>query len=292
MVKFVEYKDAASVTLPPKHVHKVYFDLSNEEKQLHRFYTDTARSIFSKSQTSKGRNAFEALASMVRVLQVCSAPYLITKAAKEDFRGEDMVELDEAAIFPDKTMDTWIHERNGTAGLRSSKMMAFSQLVQKLRMKEQLPLKVVVFANMSSTLRLAQSTCEEETSVLVTGKMTTSKREELFTQFRMNPKVELLFMTLKLGSVGLNLTEADKVIFLEPWYSYASLEQGEGRVHRIGQLRDVNIYYLLAKDSAEERVYRVAENKKTLGENIRTGQVSGKTLQTNEMRFILMEIDN
>lgn len=305
MIKFVEYKDAESVTLPPKHVHKVYFDLSEEEKLLHRFYTDSARSVFNQSQGETGRNkgkkTFEALAGMIRVLQVCSAPYLVTPASKETDVSDDMCEVDPALVFPaDARINQWINKRDGTAGLHSSKMREFVRLMASLRQRseaERLPLKVVVFANMTCTLRLAQGALLASTpgydsrTVLVTGDIATPKREELFTRFRIEPMVETLFMTLKLGSIGLNLTEADTVIFLEPWYSYASLSQGESRVHRIGQVRDVNVYYLLGKDSAEERVYRVAQNKKTLSEDIKNGTAEANKLQPNEMRFILMEVD-
>lgn len=305
MIKFVEYKDAESVTLPPKHMHKVYFDLSAEEKLLHRFYTDSARSVFSQSQGESGRNkgkkTLEALAGMVRVLQVCSAPYLVTPASKEADVSDDMCELDPAVVFPaDPRINQWINQRNGTAGLHSSKMREFVRLMASLRQRyetERVPLKVVVFANMTCTLRLAQGALEaalsgyDQRTVLVTGDIATPKREELFTRFRIEPEVETLFMTLKLGSMGLNLTEADTVIFLEPWYSYASLSQGESRVHRIGQVREVNVYYLLGKDSAEERVYRVAQNKKTLSEDIKNGTSDVHKLQPSEMRFILMEVD-
>ena len=75
-------------------------------------------------------------------------------------------------------------------------------------------------------------------------------------------------MTLKLGSVGLNLTEACNVIFLEPWYSYSALSQGECRVHRIGQVKPVSVYYLLGRDSLEERVYKIAMDKKQLANDI------------------------
>lgn len=303
MIRFVEHKDAESVTLPPKHVHKVYFDLNEEEKLLHRFYNDSARSVFAQSQSesgrSKGKKTLEALAGIIRVLQVCSAPYLVTPGSKETHAADDICEVDPAMIFPaDPRINRWIHQRDGTAGLESSKMRAFVQLMARLRHRyetERTPLKVVVFANMTSTLRLAQAALQKHVpnydprSVLVSGDISTVKREELFTRFRIEPGVETLFMTLKLGSIGLNLTESDTVIFLEPWYSYASLSQGESRVHRIGQVREVNVFYLMGKDSAEERVYRVAQNKKTLSEDIKSGTADAHKLHPDEMRFVMME---
>lgn len=291
MIRFVEYKDAQSVTLPPKHIHKVYFDLSDEERKLHRFYSDTARSMVANA---KSKNNIQALAGMVRVLQVCSAPYLVTNASKGD---DNMCEIEATIVFPmDEKLNRWINDRDGTAGLQSSKMRKFVETVDALKQGNP-EIKIVVFANMTSTLRLAYSKLvslydqkDQEIAVLVTGDMPIMKREEAFTKFRAN-RVNVLLMTLKLGSIGLNLTEADTVIFLEPWYSYASLSQGESRVHRIGQKNEVNVYYLLGRDSAEERVFRVAQNKKTMAEDVKLGTVESTTnkLDSNEMKFILME---
>jgi SNF2 family DNA or RNA helicase len=75
-------------------------------------------------------------------------------------------------------------------------------------------------------------------------------------------------MTLKLGNVGLNLTEANRVIFFESWYSYAALAQGCSRVHRIGQVKPVSVHYMLAKESVEENMYFTAMAKKEMATDI------------------------
>lgn len=307
MIRFVDNKDAESVKLPPKRVHKIYFDLSEEEKVMHRFYMAMARDILTQSMKdtgkAKGQRTFEALAGTIRVLQVCSAPYLVTDASKDTSVPveDDMCDVAPAVIFPaDTNINRWLYDRNGTAGVQSSKMRRFVELVDSLRKQQKTPLKVVVFANMTSTLRVAIGAMVkrwpdyESRSVFVHGGiLSTHKREEMFTRFRIDPAVEILFMTLKIGCFGLNLTEADKVIFLEPWYSYSSLSQAESRVHRIGQVRDVDIFYLLAKDSAEERVYRIAQNKKTMAEDVKAGTVmpERKQLGSDEMRYILMDAE-
>jgi SNF2 family DNA or RNA helicase len=308
MIRFVEYKDAQSVKLPPKEVRKVYFQLSPEEKFLHAYYMKSARAIFEKIQTESGRDksrrTMEAHVSMIRVMQVCSAPYLITPASKQvspdtedKDTSEDMMVVPPAAVFPtDNDIDKWIQVRESTAGIYSSKMNQFVKTMKELRENadEKNPLKVVIFANYTSTLRLAISAMTksdptyESKSIFVYGGITSAhKREELYTQFRLQPKIEALFMTLKLGAIGLNLSEANKVIFLEPWFSFSALQQGESRVHRIGQMRPVDIYYFLAADSAEERVYRTAQSKKELAQDIANQQNS--KLDLNEMKYILFE---
>ena len=305
-IRFVENKDAQAVTLPPKEIHKIYFGLSQEEQVLHNFYTNAARQVFEKSQVETGREkskrTIEAHVCMVRVLQVCSAPFLITAASKTEFvpTDEDMIPDVPVTHFPiDPEINKWVQNRDGTAGLRSSKMRAFVEFMGKLRSNatETHPMKVVVFANLTSTLRLAIASMTLENPEYDTkhafvhgGISSSQKREESFTKFRTRADVEALYMTLKVGSIGLNLTEADTVIFLEPWYSYSTLAQGECRVHRIGQMRPVNIYYFLAKDSAEERVYRIAQTKKELAEDVAKCKQDAK-LASSDMQFILMDVE-
>lgn len=283
MIKFVEYKDAIKVQLPPKRINKVYFDMSYEETYLHEHFATTAKQLFtqaSENKSKRGNIVMQVHGSMIRIMQICSAAYLITPMAKVAPSDPSIASKSQVVIFPQNTqVDTWLKNRLGPAGVQSSKMKRFVQLIRELRISApQGKLKIVVFANYVATLRLAvealQVAQEVRSSdvpnyVEVNGSVKSSyRREELYTSFRMNPQVEFLFMTLKVGNVGLNLSEADKVIFLEPWYSYAALHQGESRVHRIGQQCPVDIYYMLASKSIEERIYSIAMTKKSIAEDV------------------------
>jgi SNF2 family DNA or RNA helicase len=269
MIRFVRTKDAKSVVLPKKHVEKVYFELSETERKLHTYYLEHARTV--------ERKGMQQLVWLTRILQVCSAPYLITAASKT----EDDDDYEDGFMFPMYDgLDAWIRDRNGPAGIGSSKMRAFVNLMASVTTK------TVVFANKTSTLRLAQSALNA--GVVVCGKMPIPKREEMFTQFRTSTHTNVLFITLKLGSIGLNLTEASTVVFLEPWYNHALLSQGESRVHRLGQTREVHIYYLLGKDSSEERVYKVAQNKQALSDDIEKSASTQKPAP-QDIRYMLME---
>jgi len=213
---------------------------------------------------------------ITRCSQICSAAHLLTPASKRR-----RVKIDAATVeatLPEEIAfaNEWIQDREGGAGIRSSKMLAFVDLLQRIR-REEPGKKVVVFACFSSTLYLAVEAVTATSPdfvhrhVIVTGNTVCSdKRDRQFDLFRGSATVNTLFMTLKLGSVGLNLTEASCVIFLEPWYSYSAMEQGEGRVHRIGQTApQVDVYYILAKDSGEESVYDIAQGKREVAERVR-----------------------
>ncbi len=304
MILFIEYKDAKSVTLPKKTVHNVYFELSPEEKFLHGFYMKSAQKAceeIGSQQTVKEKNkrSFFVQQWLIRLMQICSAPYLVTPASKKAeiaTDDDDMAQVEPIQVFPsDGNIDTWIQNGDGPAGKFSSKMKKFLELIGRLRTTTTSDnnLKVVVFANYSSTLRLAISAAAindpdfDKKHVYIHGGIQSAhKREELYTKFRLDPQVEFLFTTLKLGSVGLNLNEANRVIFLECWFSYSSLAQGEARCWRIGQMRPVDVFYLLAQDSIEERIYRTAMEKKDMAEDVMQDQ-QPKQPSINEMKHIL-----
>lgn len=271
VIRFVEYKDAEKdVRLPEKQIHVIHFALSKEERFLHQHYVSRAQYTFQQHQNNNGVSFIHVEASMIRVLQVCSAPYVMTPAAKlEAPKPEDHAKV----VYPhNPQIDRWIKYRAGPSGLTSSKMQCFVKLVRNLRGGYPAE-KMIVFGNFTSTLRLAIDALRQQVPDIqyrfVHGSVgPQDRREQMYTAFRTDPKVELLFMTLKTGNVGLNLTEASIIIFLEPWYSYGALHQAESRAHRIGQTKIVRVYYLLGADSLEERTYQIAQEKKCLAEDI------------------------
>ena len=291
MVKFVEFKDVLDVRLPTMSVAIEYFALSAMERRLHDMFMTRARRAF---RLCRGGNGVRGYTGMFRVMQVCSAPYLVTAEAKlerpSDEEGPREVKASEdeeptidVSSEPDieepslppvdieaPSIRAFLSDRDGPAGTGSSKMCRFRELMTRVT-EEDPRQKTVVFANFAATLRLLRDALGplKARSVLVHGKITSSRaREQLLDTFRQSPNVTILLMTLKLGNVGLNLTEANRVIFFESWYSYAALAQGCSRVHRIGQVRPVSVHYILAKDSVEENMYYTAMAKKEMASDI------------------------
>ena len=293
MMRFVHYNDAkAQITIPPKTVHVITYTLSPNEKMLHDHFLKSAQTIFKLSTTYRGQRrnttAFEAKSSMLRILQICSAPYLITPGAKEKYKNDDVQSSEPVTVFEDEETNTWIHDKDGPSGIGSSKNLKFISLMTELGASGD---KIVVFANYTSTVKLAiHAMCKhfrefKDQHVFVHGSLNAREREVRYTKFREGDGVKVLFMTLKVGSVGLNLTEACKLVFLEPWYSYAALQQGEARVHRIGQTKPVDIYYLLGSNTVEERVYRIAERKRQTSEDLKSDH--DKIIASNTLESIL-----
>jgi superfamily II DNA or RNA helicase len=98
----------------------------------------------------------------------------------------------------------------------------------------------------------------------------------------------VFLMSIKAGGVGLNLTQADYCILLDPWWNPATEAQAVDRAHRIGQTRNVMVYRLVAKDTIEEKVMALKESKARLFSAIMDGGGAGSTaLTADDIRSLL-----
>jgi SNF2 family DNA or RNA helicase len=281
------------IALPLKTVSILFYELSPAERFLHEHFLNRAKVTFHTIKTEKPNTRYiETQSGLTRILQVCTAPYLITKASKLDSTSEDMIKQEEIDSFPDNPdLDTWIRTRDSDAGIYSSKMRSFVHLISQTQHK-----KTIVFANWTSSLRLAIDSlikaCPAFKSriVFVHGKIKdTSARDALFNKFRTDPECTHLFLTLKIGGCGLNLVEANVIVFLEHWYNQAVHQQAESRAHRMGQLNPMEVYYILGKNTIEERVHRIAQEKLRLSEQVNGDfkSESDKGVGLSEMELLL-----
>ncbi len=102
----------------------------------------------------------------------------------------------------------------------------------------------------------------------------TFNREERVSNFQTNKKCQVFLLSLKAGGVGLNLTAADYVFILDPWWNPAAESQAIDRTHRIGQTKKVFAYKIIAKDTVEEKILALQEKKKNLAKAIISGDAS------------------
>ena len=134
------------------------------------------------------------------------------------------------------------------------------------------PHRCLVFAHFVSGLDLIQRMLEQElprvTYLRLDGTVPASARVDIALTFQGDPSIDLLLLTTSVGSLGLTLTGADTVIFLEPsWNPYVDL-QAMDRVHRLGQKRRVSVFRLLAEDSLDEHILKIQQTKTTLVRSI------------------------
>jgi SNF2 family DNA or RNA helicase len=115
----------------------------------------------------------------------------------------------------------------------------------------------------------------------------TRNRAAVITEFKTGT-APVFLISLKAGGVGLNLTEADYCIMLDPWWNPATEAQAVDRIHRIGQTRKVMVYRLVAKDTIEEKVMALKASKAALFDSVMDGGAfAGGSLTAAEVRGLL-----
>jgi hypothetical protein len=116
----------------------------------------------------------------------------------------------------------------------------------------------------------------------------TGDREARVGRFQTDADCRLFLISLKAGGVGLNLTAAEYVFLLDPWWNPAVEAQAIDRTHRIGQSRQVFAYRLIARDTVEERVLQLQQQKRSLADAILTADESIlRTLRREDLELLL-----
>jgi superfamily II DNA or RNA helicase len=128
--------------------------------------------------------------------------------------------------------------------------------------------KVLVFSQFTSLLAIVRSETRQRglTQAYIDG--ASRDREAQVRRFQEDPSVPLFLISLKAGGLGLNLTAAEYVFLLDPWWNPAVEAQAIDRAHRIGQSRNVFAYRLVARDTIEEKILQLQQTKRDLADAI------------------------
>jgi non-specific serine/threonine protein kinase len=106
-------------------------------------------------------------------------------------------------------------------------------------------------------------------------------------EFQNNDSMPFFLISLKAGGVGLNLTAADYIIHLDPWWNPAVEMQASDRAHRIGQDKPVFIYKIIARDTVEEKILQLQEKKRALVKSlIATESSCFKSLTKDDVKML------
>ena len=118
--------------------------------------------------------------------------------------------------------------------------------------------------------------------------MFAQNRGDVVKQFQEDPKTRVFLISIKAGGVGLNLTEADYVFILDPWWNPAVEQQAIDRTHRIGQTKNVFIYKFITKDTVEEKILALQQRKLKVARSLITTEESFiKSLSAEDIKEIL-----
>lgn len=151
----------------------------------------------------------------------------------------------------------------GQKGGRSAKVEALVDAVEDAAANDH---KCIVFSQWTSLLDLVEPELQERSIGFVRLDGSTQDRASVVEKFQREGGPPVFLSSLKAGGTGLNLTAADHVFLLDPWWNPAAEDQAADRAHRIGQTRPVTVYRLIAKDTIEEGILSLQESKRALAQ--------------------------
>ena len=146
-------------------------------------------------------------------------------------------------------------------------------------LKQENKRKILIFSQFTKVLNIIGERLQEEniSYLYLDGKTEPKERVKLVDKFNNSGESRVFLISLKAGGTGLNLTSASMVIHFDPWFNPAVENQASDRAHRIGQKNVVNIIKLISKDTVEEKVIAMQENKKELIEDIINSNLESST---------------
>nr|NIM12656.1 serine/threonine protein kinase [Candidatus Aminicenantes bacterium]NIM79369.1 serine/threonine protein kinase [Candidatus Aminicenantes bacterium]NIN18646.1 serine/threonine protein kinase [Candidatus Aminicenantes bacterium]NIN42535.1 serine/threonine protein kinase [Candidatus Aminicenantes bacterium]NIN85301.1 serine/threonine protein kinase [Candidatus Aminicenantes bacterium] len=136
--------------------------------------------------------------------------------------------------------------------------------------------KVLVFSQFVKVLTIIRDyfDVQETKYAYIDGSTTVKKREEMVKTFQEEEDIRVFLLSLKAGGVSLNLTAADYVIIFDPWWNPAVEAQAIDRSHRIGQTKKVIAYRMVVKDTIEEKMLKLQDQKKALVDRLITSETT------------------
>ncbi|TAQ90241.1 hypothetical protein B7494_g1406 [Chlorociboria aeruginascens] len=180
------------------------------------------------------------------------------------------VEEDEDSRVKGKSEGKYVKGIKNYSGPNTKAQALVADLLVSERQSEENPfeppIKSVVFSGWTAHLDLIQKALEANaiSFTRLDGKMTRTARGYALEEFRENPSIHVILVSIMAGGLGLNLTTANKVYVMEPQYNPAAEAQAVDRVHRLGQKRAVETVRYIMNDSFEEKMLELQEKKKKL----------------------------
>ena len=234
-------KAAVLSELPPRTEQTMNVEMSETERAFYEALRQQSLERLEAMDGPPGRRKIQILAEITKLRRACCNPALI----------------DPAAAIPSGKLDT------------------FLELVDELIRNRH---RALVFSQFVGHLTLVRTALDERgiRYEYLDGSTPSNEREKRVAAFQ-SGSADLFLISLKAGGTGLNLTAADYVVHLDPWWNPAVEDQASDRAHRIGQERPVTIYRLIMEDSIEERILQLHRDKRDLATDIlEGGEVSAR----------------
>ena len=246
-------KEEVATELPDKTEMVVYCDMDEEQRGIYDAYEKEFRDYVSAiTDDELKKSPMNVLRGLTRLRQICDAPALL---------GDEAL-----------------------TGFSSAKI---NTLLEQIETKSPHH-KILVFSQFVSMLKLIETQLQHRKIgyEMLTG--STRNRGAVVNAFQSNPDSRVFLISLKAGGTGLNLTEADYVYIVDPWWNPAVENQAIDRAHRIGQDKKVIAIRLICTNTVEEKIMQMQETKQSLADDlIKSGNALAPVLSRNELIKLL-----
>ena len=229
-------KEQVAKDLPEKTETILFCEMEKEQRKIYELYRNSYRDKILGTIDQQGieKSQLTILQGLMKLRQICDSPAILNE---EDKYPNHSIKLDELA-------------REIEENIGEHKALIFSQFLGMLALiKEKLKNDNIVFEYFD-------------------GSTSPVDREKAIQNFQNNDECRVFLISLKAGGVGLNLTAADYVYIVDPWWNPAVEQQAIDRTHRIGQTKNIFAYRMICIDTIEDKILQLQERKKTLAKEL------------------------
>ncbi len=239
--------------LPQKTEVLLHIGLEPEEAALYEAARREAQATLGDTSDTSRQSAVRVLAALTRLRRAACHPRLLA---------------------PESTVP-------------GSKLTAFSELLETLLANGH---KALVFSQFVDHLGLIRELLDERGVAYqyLDGRTSEPKRRAAVHAFQ-SGEGDVFLISLRAGGFGLNLTAADFVIHMDPWWNPAVEDQASDRAHRIGQTRPVTVYRLVSKGTIEDRIVELHHSKRDLADSVLAGTDASASLSISELVALLLQ---
>ena len=249
-------KEQVAKDLPDKTETILYCEMEDEQRSIYDAYRNDFRDKILGTIEQQGiqRSQLTILQGLMKLRQICDSPAILNETEK----------------FPNVSIKLEEIGREITENISNHKALIFSQFLGMLALiKEKLKELEVDFEYFD-------------------GSTSAVDREKAIQRFQNDTNCRVFLISLKAGGVGLNLTAADYVYIVDPWWNPAVEQQAIDRTHRIGQTKNIFAYRMICKDTIEDKIVQLQEKKRILAKDLITddeGFVKSLTREDVEYLF-------
>ena len=248
-------KNQVLTELPSRTEINIRVEMSQKERDFYEALRLNAIDNISQNgqQANAGEQRIRMLAELVKLRQACCHPKLV------------MAETD----------------------IPSAKLAALDELLEELKLNNH---KALIFSQFVGHLQLIKNHIEAKgfSYQYLDGSTPQKQRQKRVNAFQ-SGEGDIFLISLKAGGSGLNLTAADYVIHMDPWWNPAVEEQASDRAHRIGQTRPVTIYRLITQNTIEEKIVALHQHKRDLADKLLSGNEAVSKLSVDDMLNLLKQ---